>query len=80
MPQPSVPKPVRLEPPGPYETPVVEAFLGLRVSQGELPPRVCLALQGGTELRIPLGPQAQEQLRKALNDLVADQEPQSPSQ
>ena len=75
MPRPTIPKPVQLEPPGPYETPIAEAFLGLMVYQGELPPRVCLVLQGGIELRIPVFPEAQEKLRKALNALAADQGP-----
>ncbi len=78
MSPPPIPKLVQLEPPGPYETPIVEAFLGLMVSQGELPPRVCLVLQGGTELRIPVSPEAQEKLRKALNALAADQGSQEP--
>ena len=73
MPPQSIPKPVQLGQPGPYETPIAEAFLGLMIFQGELPPRVCLVLQGGIELRIPVSPEAQEKLRKALNDLAADQ-------
>ena len=72
MPQATTPKPVQLEPPGPYETPVAVTFLGLLVSRGELPPRVCLALLGGIELRIPLDQDAQEKLRRALNDLAED--------
>ncbi len=80
MSQPPVPKLVQLEPPGPYRTPVVEAFLGLMAFQGELPPQACLVLQGGIELRIPLHQEALEKLRKVLNDLAADQEPQAAPQ
>ncbi len=74
MPRQSLPTPVRLEQPGPYETPIVEAFLGLMAFRGELPTRVCLVLQGGIELQIPVPPEVQEKLRKALNDQAADQE------
>ena len=73
MSRPPIPKPVQLEQPGPYETPIAEAFLGLMVFQGELPTRVCLVLHGGIELRIPVPPEIQEKLRKALNDVAADQ-------
>ena len=80
MPQPSIPKPVQLEPPGPYETPAAEAFLGLMVSRGRPEAQVCLVLQGGIELRIPLDQEAQEKLRRALNALADDQDSQGPLQ
>ena len=73
MPHSPTPTRVQLEQPGPYETPTVEAFLGLMVFGGELPTRLCLVLQGGIELRIPVSPETQEKLRKALNDVAADQ-------
>ncbi len=72
MPQPSVPKPVRLEPPGPYETPVAEAFLGLVVSQGELPPRACFVLQNGAELRLPINTATLDDLYRALGQHFGD--------
>ena len=66
------PKPVQLEPPGPYETQAVEAFLGLVISQGELPPRACFVLQDGTELRLPIDTAALENLYHALGQHFGD--------
>jgi hypothetical protein len=67
------PKPVQLTPPGPYETPEVEGFLGLGIFQGGLPPRVCLALRDGTELRIPMDKNVQMEIYKALRGIFETQ-------
>ncbi len=66
------PKPVQLDPPGPYETQAVEAYLGLVVSQGELPPRACFVLQDGTELRLPINTDVLETLYRALGQHFGD--------
>ena len=66
------PRPVQVDPPGPYETPVVEAFLGLAISQGELPPRACFLLQGGIELRLPIDTAALESLYHGLDQHFCD--------
>ena len=62
-----IPRPVQLTPPGPYETPVAEGFLGLGISRVGLPPRIHLVIQGGVELQIPLDEGVLELLHKALN-------------
>ncbi len=66
------PKPVQLAPPGPYETQAVEAFLGVAISQEELPPRACFVLQGGTELRLPIDMAALENLYRSLGEHFGD--------
>ena len=47
------PKPIQLEPPGPYVLPTVEGFLGILPSEGQLPVRIRLRLEGGLELQMP---------------------------
>ena len=59
---------VQLGPPGPYETPVVEAFQKLSVDQGTRLTRVHLRLEGGAELLVPLPPSVVEKLHVELGE------------
>ena len=58
-----LPAPVQLDPPGPYVVPTVEGSVGLGLDQDTGQSQLRLALQGGTELRIPLTNAAYQRLK-----------------
>ena len=60
---------LKLDPPGPYETPTIEAWRSLEISQGQLPPRVVLVLSNGAELRVPMNQDVLELFRDRLNEM-----------
>ncbi len=64
------PAPVELDPPGPYETPVVEALLELSVDQGTRLTPVHLRLEDGVELLVPLPFSVVEKLRAELGEYL----------
>lgn len=63
---------LRLPGEGPYETPVVRAVQGPAIFQNELPIRLILILEGGTELRVPFEREELKLLRKRLDAYFAD--------
>jgi hypothetical protein len=68
MPTNPEPKPVRLDPPGPYETPVAIELQRVRVATEVSPARLCLTLEDGCSLHIPMLSAVVEKLRLALED------------
>ncbi len=65
---PQEPKPIQLDPPGPYETPTALELQRVKVATEESPARLCLMLEGGCSLHIPVLPGVVERLRLALED------------
>jgi hypothetical protein len=68
-------QPIRLELPekGPYETPTVLAVQGLAIFRGELPVRLILMTEDGTELRVPIDRSVLRELRDRLNKYLGDE-------
>ena len=62
--------PIQLRGHGPFETPAVEAVLGLVASQGEQSVHLSLRVQDGKELRIPLTGKQLEEIRALLNKVL----------
>ncbi len=48
-----LPKPARLDPPGPYVLPTAEVFLNLALAGGQLPVQIRFLGPGGVELHLP---------------------------
>ncbi len=67
---PTAPEPtlVRLDPPGPYVTPAAIELQRIRVATEVSPARLCLTLEDGCSLHIPMLPGVVEKLRLALED------------
>lgn len=62
--------PVQLDGDGPFQTPEVEAFVGLQIgSGGQLPPQACFRLKGGKTLYVPMDDAVLEQLLNALRPI-----------
>ena len=71
MSMPQTPKLLRLDPPGPYVTQVVEAFrpaLGYPPGEG-LPIRLCFILSNGVELHLPVSVEIADEIRDTLTSL-----------
>lgn len=60
------PMPVQLNPPGPYETPVVQAYLGVEFAREESPARFRVLLENGVELYLSMTGEAVKDIREAL--------------
>ena len=60
------PMPVRLDPPGPYETLTAIGLQRIRIATEESPARLCLTLEDGCSLHIPMLRDVFENLRVAL--------------
>ena len=63
---PPIPTPVRLDPPGPYETPTATELQRVRFATEVSPARLCLTLEDGCSLHIPMLSGVVEKLRLAL--------------
>ena len=68
MPTNQQPKPVQLDPPGPYVTPTAIELQRIRVATEVSPARLCLMLEDGCSLHIPMRSDVVEKLRLALED------------
>jgi hypothetical protein len=71
MPQ-QQPSQLELSEGGLYETPAVQAVLGPAIFRNELPTRLILRLQGGTELRVPIDRLVLKELRDRLDKYLGD--------
>jgi hypothetical protein len=65
---------VELQGPGPFETPAVQAVLGMTAAMGETPPRLRLLLQDGRTLLIPIDTPAARELLEILERTVPDED------
>ena len=65
---PPIPKPIRLDPPGPHVTPVAVEFLGAADATTLEPALFRFRLQNGSELCIPVIATAVETMRKFLQE------------
>ena len=68
MPTTHQPKPVRLDPPGPYVTPAAIELLGVVTATEVSPAQLSLRLSHGVTLYIPLVQRGWEDLRKILSE------------
>jgi hypothetical protein len=65
-------KPVQLDGDGPHVTPIAQGFVGLGISQGQLPAQIRLVLKGGQELHVPIEELALRRLYKQLHGLYSE--------
>jgi hypothetical protein len=65
---------VELPGPGPFETPVVQAALGLTPPVGETRTRIRLLLQDGRTLLVPIDTDAARELLEILERTVPDED------
>ncbi len=68
MPTNLAPKPVRLDPPGPYVTRVAVELQRVRIATEVSPAELCLMLEDGCLLHIPLRSDVVETLRCTLGE------------
>jgi hypothetical protein len=57
---------------GPYVTPTVEGFLWMGIPPGSSLSQLCLLLEGGKELRLPVTPEARKEILRKLASCVPD--------
>jgi len=65
---------VELQGPGPFETPAVQAVLGVTSAMGETPLRLRLLLQDGRTLLIPIDTPAARELLEILERTVPEED------
>jgi hypothetical protein len=61
---------VQLDSPGPYTTPTASVFLGVVVSDGQLPVQLQFRLANGSELHLPISEAALHKLTHDLQTLA----------
>jgi hypothetical protein len=67
-------QPVELSGPGPFETPIVQATLGVTATWGEAPARIRLLLDDGRTLLVPIETHAARELLEILERTVPDED------
>ncbi len=74
------PTPVQLDGDGPFVTPAVQEFLMMGIFQPSKLSQLCLLLEGGKELRLPMTPESRAQILRQLADFVPPKDDSSKDQ
>ena len=71
---PKIPTPVQLAGDGPFVTPAVQGFLTMGIFPGSTLSQLCLILEGGKELRLPVTREGREEILRKLASFVPKEE------